>query len=159
MGKEHFYKAKITWTGNNGTGTNSYTAYGRNHTISINQKTDLLASADPAFRGDASRHNPEDLLLSSLSGCHMLWYLHLCAANGITVIDYTDEASGTMVETAETGGHFTEVTLRPMVIITDKSQISQANELHKEANKMCFIANSCNFPVRHFPNCSVKEVL
>lgn len=157
MGKEHHYKATITWTGNMGIGTKSYKAYNRSHKISIENKVDILASSDPAFLGDNTRHNPEDLLLASLSGCHMLWYLHLCSVNGITVVDYKDDATGTMQETDANGGHFVEVILNPIVIITDPSQIGKANELHHQANKMCFIANSCNFPVRHIPICKVKN--
>ncbi|HEX8377957.1 MAG TPA: OsmC family protein [Pedobacter sp.] len=155
MSKEHSYKATIKWTGNSGQGTQSYKSYERSHIISIENKPDILASSDPSFMGDPSKHNPEELLVSSLSGCHMLWYLHLCSANGITVLEYTDEASGTMQETETTGGHFIEVVLRPQVTITDEAQIVRANELHKEANRMCFIANSCNFPVRHEPFCKV----
>ncbi len=105
--------------------------------------------------GDATKHNPEDMLLVSLSSCHMLWYLHLCADNGIIVTDYHDEASGTMLQT-ESGGHFTEVVLHPQVTITDHSQIERANALHEDAHSHCFIANSCNFPVRHEPVCKVS---
>jgi len=157
MTKEHHYKATIVWTGNKGPGTKNYKSYDRNHTISITDKVDILASADPAFLGDKTKHNPEDLLVSSLSGCHMLWYLHLCSANGITVVDYRDDASGIMKESRENGGYFSEVVLRPAVTITDQKQIGKANELHKEANKLCFIANSCNFPVRHIPTCKTKD--
>jgi organic hydroperoxide reductase OsmC/OhrA len=156
MTKEHHYKTTITWTGNTGIGTKDYKSYDRSHTISIDNKVDIMASSDPAFLGDKSKHNPEDLFVSSLSGCHMLWYLHLCATNGITVIEYKDNASGTMKETGENGGHFTEVVLRPTVIITDHKQVDRANELHNEAHKMCFIANSCNFPVRHIPTCRAQ---
>ncbi|MGB4774301.1 MAG: OsmC family protein [Daejeonella sp.] len=156
MAKEHHYKATITWAGNKGVGTKDYRLYERNHVISIAGKPDILASSDPVFLGDNSKWNPEELLLSSLSGCHMLWYLHLCSINNIIVVDYKDHASGTMQETAENGGRFTEVVLRPMVTITDQAQIKKANELHKDANKMCFIANSCNFPVRHIPACKVE---
>jgi organic hydroperoxide reductase OsmC/OhrA len=157
MTTEHKYKVSIVWTGNKGLGTKNYQSYDRNHTISIDNKVDIFASSDPAFLGDKSKHNPEDLLISSISGCHMLWYLHLCSANGITVIDYRDNATGTMKDTEEIGGHFTEVVLRPTVIIKDQTQIDKANELHKQANKMCFIANSCNFPVRHIPTCKAEE--
>jgi len=157
MTKEHNYKAKITWTGNTGSGTKNYRSYDRSYSISIENKPTILASSDPAFLGDNSKHNPEDLLVSSLSGCHMLSYLHLCSANKITVIAYEDNASGTIKESKENGGQFIEVVLRPTVIITDQTQIDKANELHKQANKMCFIANSCNFPVRHIPTCKVLE--
>ena len=86
---------------------------------------------------------------SSLSSCHMLWYLHLCSENGIVVLDYKDQAVGTMAETEDGSGHFTEVKLFPIVTLADESQVELAESLHAQANKMCFIANSCNFPVRH----------
>jgi organic hydroperoxide reductase OsmC/OhrA len=149
MQGQHHYQATITWTGNEGTGTNNYRNYERSHTIAIPNKATILGSSDPAFLGDKEKHNPEDLLLSSLSACHMLWYLHLCSAAGVIVIDYTDNATGIMVETPNGGGHFTEVTLTPMVTVTQESMIAKANELHKKANELCFIANSVNFPVKH----------
>ncbi len=155
--KEHHYKANITWTGNKGVGTRDYRAYERNHTLSITNKADILGSSDPSFSGDPTRHNPEDLFVSSIAACHMLWYLHVCAVHGITVMDYRDEAIGTMVEAGEEGGHFTEIILHPVVTITDPAQVDKANELHKEAHKKCFMANSCNFPIRHIPSCTVKS--
>src|SRR5260370_35336929 len=106
-----------------------------------------MASSDPAFRGDQSRYNPEDLLVASLSACHMLSYLHLCAVSGIVVTDYHDEAKGTMVETEEGGGHFTQVTLRPAVKVASGSNTELALRLHEKAHHLCFIASSVNFPV------------
>lgn len=156
MGKKHAYATTITWTGNRGEGTTRYDAYDRNHTLTIQGKPDLLCSSDTPFRGDGTRHNPEDMLVASLSSCHMLWYLHLCADAGIIVTDYVDNATGTMIQTEGGGGHFEEVTLHPVVTITDASRIEDANALHHEANKKCFIANSCNFPVKHEPKCEIK---
>ena len=151
MGKEHRYTSKIYWTGNKGQGTSSYKSYDRSYTISIDQKPDIVGSSDTAFRGDPSKHNPEDLFLASLSGCHMLWYLHLCAINHIIVVDYTDEASGVLKETEDGGGSFSKVTLNPIVIVPETSMKDLAIELHQKANKLCFIANSVNFPVYHKP--------
>ena len=148
MSKQHHYKAAITWTGNLGKGTLGYKGYERSHSISIENKALITASSDPAFMGDAAKHNPEELFLASLSSCHMLWYLHLCADNCIIVTAYTDHATGTMEEN-EQGGKFIEVVLHPQVQVSDISMIDKANELHEEANSKCFIANSCNFPVRH----------
>lgn len=156
MHKEHHYNARVTWTGNRGEGTAHYKGYDRSHNISINNKPDIQGSSDTPFLGDPTRHNPEDLLLASLSACHMLWYLHLCADNGIIVTDYHDEATGTMLQT-EQGGHFTQVILHPQVTITDSNKISLAIQLHDAAHKNCFIANSCNFPVTHEPVCVMKE--
>lgn len=146
MSKIHQFELKTVWTGNNGTGTDSYTTYRRDHTVSVAGKADLLCSADPVFRGDGSKHNPEDMLIVALSGCHMLWYLHLCADKGIIVTAYEDNASGIL---DITGGKFVSVTLKPTVSITDISREEEAKALHHEANKKCFIANSCNFPVTH----------
>lgn len=147
--KEHNYKLTVKWTGNKGTGTSNYIAFERSHSIIIDNKTEILGSSDPAFLGDKTKHNPEDLLVASLSSCHMLWYLHLCAEAKIIVVDYMDNTTGIMMETSNGGGHFTEVTLNPIVTVTDISMIEKANELHKKANELCFIANSVNFPVRH----------
>ena len=154
MQKEHTYVVSIEWTGNNGEGTKNYTGYERSHRVIVSGKPVIEASSDPAFRGDTTKYNPEELFVSSISACHMLWYLHLCADNGIVVIDYKDEASGLMEESAD-GGRFTSVTLHPVVTITDASKIDKANELHELANKYCFIANSLNLPVKHEPVCRV----
>jgi organic hydroperoxide reductase OsmC/OhrA len=149
MHPNHHYKLTLKWTGNKGTGTSGYRAYDRNHEILIEGKTTLLGSADPSFHGDKTVHNPEDLLLASLSACHMMSYLHVCVKAGIVVTDYIDNATGIMVVNADGSGRFIEVTLNPIVTITDESQLAKANELHQEANKLCFIANSVNFPVKH----------
>lgn len=138
-----------------GTGTSNYRAYERDHIISVNGKPAIPASSDPSFRGDKTRYNPEELLVSSLSSCHMLWYLHLCSAAGVMAIEYTDEAKGVMIETTGGAGYFKEVTLFPRVVVLDESMIEKANALHHEANKMCFVANSVNFPVLHYPVCEV----
>ncbi|WP_269225009.1 OsmC family protein [Flavobacterium eburneipallidum] len=147
----HNYKLTLKWTGNKGTGTSGYRAYDRNHEIIIEGKTTLLGSADPTFHGDKTVHNPEDLLLASLSSCHMMSYLHVCVKAGIVVTDYVDNATGIMVVNADGSGRFIEVNLNPIVTITDESQLTKANELHTEANQLCFIANSVNFTVRHHP--------
>lgn len=151
MKQQHTYQATIRWTGNKGTGTEHYRHYERSHVISIQGKPDILGSSDPAFRGDRTQHNPEDLLLSSLSACHMLWYLHLCADAGIVVTSYTDEASGNMTMNKNGSGQFTEVVLHPKVTIQDARHTEQALVLHDKAHQMCFIANSVNFEVRHLP--------
>ena len=147
----HRYKTKTTWTGNVGQGTSAYKAYERSHVISIDGKPDIQGSSDASFRGDKTKHTPEDLFVSTLSTCHMLWYLHLCAVSGVIVTAYYDEASGTMEETPDGSGHFTTVTLRPVVTVAEESMIGKANELHQDAHKMCFIANSVNFAVTHEP--------
>jgi len=151
MLKQHRYTLKTTWTGNTGTGTSNYRAYERSLTISVEGKADILATSDTAFNSDKTKHNPEELLLASISSCHMLWYLHLCSEAGIVVENYTDNATGLMIETANSGGHFTEVILFPTITISNSLMKEEALELHQKANKLCYIANSCNFPILHKP--------
>ena len=147
MSKQHKYETTVRWTGNLGTGTTDYKGYGRNHEIGAPGKPLIPGSSDPAFRGDAARYNPEDLLVASLSSCHMLWYLHLCAVNKVVVLDYEDNAQGTMEETADGGGRFLEVTLHPRITIATGSDLVTAKRLHHDAHEKCFIANSVNFPI------------
>ncbi|KKX97617.1 OsmC family protein [Microbacterium sp. Ag1] len=146
---EHRYALTSTWTGNTATGTTGYRDYRRDVTIEIEGKPDLLASADKPFRGDASRWNPEDLLLASLSECHLLSYLHACVTAGVVVVSYRDRATGMMREDGAGGGSFVEVMLHPEVVVAEESMIEAAERAHTQANEWCFIANSMNFPVRH----------
>lgn len=144
----HSYPVQLTWTGNKGEGTSSYRSYERSHVIAVPGKPPIPGSSDPAFRGDRTRYNPEELLVASLSSCHMLWYLHLCAEAGVVVTRYSDDAVGTMIETPDGGGRFTDVLLRPTVAIVPGGDVERALQLHHRAHELCFIANSVNFPVR-----------
>jgi organic hydroperoxide reductase OsmC/OhrA len=155
--KEHRYQLMVSWTGNLGNGTTHYRAYERSHAIKINNKADILCSSDPAFRGDATKHNPEELLLASLSGCHMLWYLHLCSEAGVVVVGYTDEAEAIMTENPNGAGRFTEATLKPTVTVSHASMTDMAMQLHSKAHQYCFIANSMNFPVKNKPSVQVSS--
>ena len=154
--KQHYYAVDVKWTGNPGGGTTSYRAYKRDHEINAEGKPPILCSSDPAFRGDKSRYNPEDLMVASLSACHLLWYLHLCAEAGIVVIEYQDDAEGTMVEREDGGGQFTRVVLRPAVKIAEGADMALALQLHSRAHHLCFIANSVNFPVLCEPTFEVE---
>lgn len=145
---EHRYRLTAEWTGNRGTGTSGYRDYDRSVTISTDGKPDLLASADKPFRGDPARWNPEDLLVAALAQCHLLSYLHACVQGGVVVVDYRDEATGTMRQQGD-GGAFVEVVLHPRVRVADASMVDAALAAHDRAHEWCFIANSVNFPVRH----------
>jgi len=152
MAKLHRYAVTVTWTGNKGTGTSGYKAYERAHEISAGaQKPVIPGSSDPSFRGDAARWNPEELLVASLSACHKLWYLHLCAEAKIVVTSYIDHAEGFMEESPDGAGQFQRVVLRPEVTLAPGSDIGKAEELHEAAHSKCFIARSVNFPVEHEP--------
>jgi organic hydroperoxide reductase OsmC/OhrA len=147
MSREHSYLINVRWTGNAGTGTSGFREYQRDHEISASGKPSIPGSSDPNFRGDKARYNPEELLVASLSACHMLWYLHLCADAGIVVTEYHDDATGAMLETDDGGGRFTRVTLRPVVKVAGAVDPEVARRLHERAHHLCFIANSVNFPV------------
>lgn len=152
MKKLHQYKTQLYWEGNLGQGTENYRNYKRNYSIEIEGKAPIQGSADPSFRGDVDRYNPEELLVASLSACHMLWYLHLCAKHKIRVWHYEDQAQGIMEEDKNGSGYFKEVILCPKVEVYTGDDLTLAEKLHEEANKMCFIANSVNFPVKHKPS-------
>jgi organic hydroperoxide reductase OsmC/OhrA len=153
----HHYQLKIEWTGNNGTGTSNSAAYERSHNLSVIGKEPLSCSSDPAFRGDKTKYNPEEMLVAAVSSCHMLWYLHLCADAGIIVTEYVDNPEGTMMEeTATEPGRFTEIILNPLITVTAATMKEEAYLLHDQARKKCFISNSCNFPISHNPIFIVK---
>lgn len=145
--KTHGYRTSLHWNAHEGEGTTNYRSYSRNHVVFAGDKVPIAASSDPAFRGDAARYNPEELFVASLSSCHMLWYLHLCAINGIVVTEYRDEASGEMRENDDGSGQFARVVLRPVVTLREGCDEVRARELHHKAHAMCFIARSVKFPV------------
>ncbi|MCP1727246.1 organic hydroperoxide reductase OsmC/OhrA [Natronospira proteinivora] len=142
------YRAHLAWVGNLGHGTAKYDEYGRNYRVKIAGKPDMESSAGTAFRGDPSRHDPEDHFLAAVSGCHMLSYLALCAKHRIVVTAYEDEADGTL-KLAAGGGYFEAVVLHPVVTITREEDRKKALRLHETAHKRCFIANSCSVPIAH----------
>lgn len=151
MQRTHQYKTTINWTGNKGSGTETYAGYSRNHSVSVENKTVIQGSSDPAFRGDPHLHNPEELFLSALSSCHMLWFLHICSTEGVVVITYTDYAEGTLQEYADGSGKFSNVLLKPTVKVKTERMAEKVTSIHQKANQKCFIANSCNVTIAHEP--------
>jgi organic hydroperoxide reductase OsmC/OhrA len=154
--KTHTYSIDVRWSAAGGEGTKTYRSYRRDHTISIEGKPQIPASSDPSFRGDRARYNPEELLVASLSSCHMLWYLHLCSVNGVVVLGYRDRAAGTMREEGDGSGQFVGVTLHPEVTVSPDSDHARALALHEDAHRLCFIARSVNFPVEVIPEISSR---
>jgi organic hydroperoxide reductase OsmC/OhrA len=148
---EHRYELAVQWTGNLGDGTSSYRGYSRDHDVIIPGLPVLKGSADATFHGDRERYNPEQLLLAALAQCHMLSYLHVAVRHGVVVTDYRDEASGLLRLNRDGSGQFERVVLRPRVTLADPGQAELAARLHHEANQVCFIARSVNFPVDHEP--------
>ena len=149
--KLHRYAVDVTWIGNRGTGTSGYRDYDRDYEIAAAGKPSIPGSSDPAFRGDRTRWNPEEMLVASVSTCHQLWYLHLAAAAGVRVVAYEDRPTGEMTEDPDGGGRFTGVTLHPIVTLAAGADAAKAEALHHDAHGMCFIANSVNFPIGCIP--------
>ena len=147
--RTHSYHVSLQWTGNTGKGTESYRAYERAHEISVEGKKIIEASSDPSFRGDKSKYNPEEMFVASLSSCHMLWFLHVASEASVIVLEYSDAAVGKMEESSDGNGRFSEVVLHPRVKVKETWMLEKMDTLHDKANAFCFIANSCNFPVRH----------
>jgi organic hydroperoxide reductase OsmC/OhrA len=149
MARQHRYALTVEWTGNRGDGTSSYRSYDRDHEIRAEHAASIAGSSDPAFRGNPSRWNPEQLLLAAAAQCHMLSYLHHAAVNGVVVVGYVDHPTAVMTEDSDGGGRFTEITLHPLVTITGADQVELAERLHHDANRSCFIASSLALPVTH----------
>jgi organic hydroperoxide reductase OsmC/OhrA len=149
MHDEHRYSARLVWDGNRGTGTSAYNAYGREYRVTFEGKPVVHGSADPTFRGDPALVNPEDMLVAAVVSCHLLSYLALCAREKIAVLSYEDSAEGLMRTDAKGGGRFESIRLHPRVTIENAEHRDRALALHERAHELCFIANSCNFPIRH----------
>jgi organic hydroperoxide reductase OsmC/OhrA len=147
--KQHVYHTNLDWTGNTGTGTQTYRGYERSHVINVEGKAPMSCSSDPSFRGDKSKYNPEEMFVASLSSCHMLWFLHVCSEAGVIVLEYSDSATGIMLESDDGNGRFAEVVLHPKVKVKEGWMLEKTEALHEKARQFCFISNSCNFPVRH----------
>lgn len=160
MGAHHGYAVRIEWTGNRGEGTATYRSYGRDHRILADGKSHAIdGSSDRAFRGDPERWNPEELVIAALSQCHMLSYLHVAATNGLVVVDYSDDATGTLEQIGD-GGRLVEATLRPIVTLAahhTAEDADRAGALHERASELCFIANSVSFPVHHEVHVRIAE--
>jgi organic hydroperoxide reductase OsmC/OhrA len=149
MSMEHEYTCSIEWTGNRGEGTKTYRGYDRTWSIRTPGKPEIQCSNDPLFGGNPALPNPEDLLLSALSSCHMLWYLHLASQAGVIVHAYSDEPAG-IGETAPNGaGRFLRATLRPKIEVAAGADLARADAIHRDVHKFCFIARSVNFPIAY----------
>jgi organic hydroperoxide reductase OsmC/OhrA len=154
---EHRYAVTVRWTGNRGEGTATYRGYSRDHDIEVPGLPVLKGSADPTFHGDRTRYNPEQLLLTALSQCHMLSFLHVAVKHGVVVTAYQDRAEAVMRTNRDGSGEFESATLRPEVTVASAVVPALMEQLHEEANKVCFIARSVNFPVLHEPAVSVRD--
>lgn len=156
MAHEHNYKVTAEWTGNKGDGTKNVKTYNRSHTVSIEGKPELFLTTDNPHVGDKTKLNPEDLLVTAISSCHLLSYLYVCSLEGVVITSYTDNATGIMIEQASGGGSFKDITLNPICYLANESMVKKAIELHHKAHEICYIANSVNFEVKCNPTCKVE---
>ncbi|TXI03202.1 MAG: OsmC family peroxiredoxin [Rhizobium sp.] len=151
----HSYVSHIVWTGNRGEGTAHYRGYDRTWDIAVPGKPVIHCSNDPLLGGDRAKMNPEDLLLSALSACHMLWYLHFASDAGIVVLSYEDRPIGTGEVGPGGAGRFISATLRPRISLRPGADLDVANAIYHRIHEVCFIARSVNFPVLHDPTFEV----
>ena len=144
---EHRFVAQLAWTGGPGTDAASYS---RDFEIRTAGKPVVAGSAPSVFKGSDARHSPEDLILESLSACHLLTYLSICARAGIRVTSYSDTITGTL-GMKDGKMRMVEALLKPVVTVEGADRVAEALALHEKAHAQCFIANSVNFPVRNEP--------
>jgi len=151
MEKQHSYEVPIKWTDSNNTCRNNHTVHDTELEVEGLEEIPIPGSSEPTFSGHRLRQNPEELFVASISSCYMLWFLHLCEDNGVIIVEYKDNATGTIIKSANSGGFFKEVLLTPRVTLMVESMIKLAESLHQEAIGVCFIAQSCNFPIHYQP--------
>jgi organic hydroperoxide reductase OsmC/OhrA len=154
---EKEFTVNTTWSSVNEQDSSKVYSNSKTHKVHIKDKESLTVSAAKEFKGDKTKHNPEDLFLSALSSCHMMSYMYLCDKNKITLIDYSDETLGTLLVNADGSGKFISIVLSPIVTIIEKNKIDLATKLHEEANRLCFIANSSSVPITHKPKILIAK--
>tara|TARA_R110000744_G_scaffold125723_3_gene231404 strand:- start:129 stop:638 length:510 start_codon:yes stop_codon:yes gene_type:complete len=122
----------------------AYATYNREHTWKFEGGESVRASAAPAYQGDPSCVDPEEAFVASLSSCHMLTFLALCTKEKLVVDSYIDEAIGYMTKSDDGRMSIAKVVLRPSITFGGDGAPAQQvlDDLHHEAHKLCFIANS-----------------
>ena len=136
----HVYRARCTWSGSTGIG---YQHYRREHEMSAPPATATLTlSADPAFRGDAARLSPEQLLVMAASSCQLLSFLAVAARARLDILSYEDDAEAVMPED-DKPVRLVAIRLQPRIVLAagsaDESRVRQLVDL---AHRECYIANS-----------------
>ena len=114
------------------------------HTIRYSGGQTLNAAPSPEWGGDAAHADPEQMLLSALSSCHMLTFLAVAANRGYVVDSYSDDAVATLAKNAEGKMVVDRAALAPRVTFSGDKQPSpeEYSKLHERAHAACFIANS-----------------
>ena len=135
--------------------------YSRRHTLRFDAGFDVPGSSSPhvvpAPYSDPAAVDPEEAFVSSLSSCHMLWFLAIAAKRKFVVDSYWDVAVGIMEKNSQGKLAMTLVTLRPAAQFSGDKLPSrvQLDQMHHEAHQECFIANSVKTEVRCEPRYGV----
>jgi organic hydroperoxide reductase OsmC/OhrA len=146
------HHASVVWKRTSAEHT--YDTYNRAHEMRFKSgKIVLAASAAPAFKGDADRVDPEEAYVASLSSCHMLTFLAICARKRLSIDAYEDDAVGVLEKGAKGKLWMARVTLSPRVTFSSGVNVNAAtlDELHHLSHEECFIANSVNTEITVTP--------
>jgi organic hydroperoxide reductase OsmC/OhrA len=131
--------------------------YSRKHAWRFDGGLEVPASSSPgvvpAPYSDPAAVDPEEAFVAALSSCHMLWFLSIAAGRSLLVESYRDQADGVMEKNEEGVVAITRVTLRPRAVFGAERipSESEIRELHHEAHRQCFLANSVKTEIRCEP--------
>ncbi len=154
MSRTHEYEANLSWSGSTAPG---YEAYDRTHTATAPPAAvNLRLSSDPAFRGDPSLLNPEQLLVLSAASCQMLSFLAVASRARIDVTGYEDTARALMPE-ADRPVRITRIDLHPVITVRGAIDPEKLAHLVRVAHHECFIANSLNGDIRVTPEFHISD--
>lgn len=147
--------ATIVWQRGDQTFTDN--RYSRRHRWQVDGGLEIAASSSPDIvrppLSDPTAIDPEEAFVASLSSCHMLWFLSIAATRGFCVDQYRDEATGQLGRNEDGKTAVTIVTLYPEAVFSGEHRPSpgEIEEMHDQAHRQCFIANSVRTTVRCEP--------
>ena len=141
------YGATVAWHLKPGASFD-YEHFNREHEWTFAGGEVVQASASPDYFGSGNRVSPDEAVIAATSSCHMLTFLSVAAKQGLKVLSYIDQPSGTVEKNADGRMAITRIVLRPRVVFDDADMDGPALEkLHDSAHRNCFVANSLNSDV------------
>ena len=145
------HRITLNWQRNDATFERGH--YPKDHTVRYLGGQTLGVSSAAAYGGNAALADPEQMLLSALSSCHMLTFLAVAANRGYVVDQYLDDAECELGKNAEGATAVVTATLRPAVRFVGDKQPSAEDydKLHERAHKGCFVGQSVKTAVRVEP--------
>lgn len=140
------YRATVAWALEDGADFPNG-RYSRGHSVAFEGGHEVPGTASAHVVGNKwsveGAVDPEQMLVGSISACHMLTFLHVARNAGFLVTRYRDEAAGVMEKTPEGRMAVTRVTLRPEIVYEGRRPTeAERDRLHHQAHEECFIANS-----------------